>query len=122
MVEKSMDTTRNGAYLAALIGAPTVSVVYGITAVRLEDNQPVEVMMGMMDPSFEHWEHRPAPTRVVEVVDRLVEGDTVVTMFPTERGTLQLGPQVQVDVVGDGVETLALADDTGRRLLDLPRF
>jgi hypothetical protein len=80
-------------------------------------------MMGMIDPSLEHWDHRPAPTRMVEVVDRLVEGDTVVTLFPTERGTLQMGPEVMVDVLPEGVETLALAEDRpGRHLTDLPRF
>lgn len=109
--------------IAALMGAPMPSVVYGITAVRLERGHVCEVMMGMIDASLEHWELRPAPTRLVEVVDRLVEGDTIVTLFPTERGTLQLGPEVMVDVLPEGVETLALADDRpGRHLADLPRF
>jgi hypothetical protein len=82
-----------------------------------------EVMMGMVDPSLEHWDLRPAPTRLVEVVDRLVEGDTVVTLFPTERGTLQMGPEVKVDVMSEGTETLAAAEERpGRRLTDLPRF
>ncbi len=44
-------------------------------------------------PGLAQWDLRPAPTRLVEVVDRLVEGDTVVMLFPTERGTLQMGPQ-----------------------------
>lgn len=109
--------------LAALLGGPAASVVYGITAVRLEDGHVSEVMMGMIDPSLEHWDHRPAPTRMVEVVDRLVEGDTVVTLFPTERGTLQMGSEVMVDVLPGGVETLAVAEDRpGRHLTDLPRF
>jgi hypothetical protein len=79
--------------------------------------------MGMIDPSLDHWDLRPAPTRLVEVVDRLVEGDTVVMLFPTESGTLQMGPQVQVDVLPNGAETLAPAEEKpGRRLTDLPRF
>jgi len=99
------------------------SVLYGITAVRMEGSQVSEVMMGMIDPSLEHWDLRPAPTRLVEVVDRLVEGDTVVTLFPTERGTLRMGPQVQVDVLAGGAETLALAEERpGERLGDMPRF
>ncbi|RYY64287.1 MAG: hypothetical protein EOO24_56445, partial [Comamonadaceae bacterium] len=85
--------------LAALFGGPAASVVYGITAVRLDHGEVTEVMMGMVDPSLEHWDLRPAPTRMVEVVDRLVEGDTVVTLFPTERGTLRMGPEVMVDVL-----------------------
>lgn len=118
-----MESSRPGIPLAALLGGPPVSVVYGITAVRLEGGQVAEVMMGMIDPGLEHWDLRPAPTRLVEVVDRLVEGDTVVTLFPTERGTLQMGPEVMVDVLAEGVETLAVAEDRpGRRLVDLPRF
>jgi hypothetical protein len=77
----------------------------------------------MIDSSLEHWDLRPAPTRLVEVVDRLVEGDTVVTLFPTDRGTLQMGPEVKVDVLPEGTESLAAAEEQpGRRLTDLPRF
>jgi hypothetical protein len=123
MVEKSMELSRMGTPLAALTPVPLPSVLYGITAVRMEGSQVCEVMMGMIDPSLEHWDLRPAPTRLVEVVDRLVEGDRVVTLFPTECGTLQLGPQVKVDVLPEGTETLAAAEEQpGRRLRDLPRF
>jgi hypothetical protein len=123
MVEKSMQYARGFAPVVALAGAPAPAVLYGITAIRMEGAQVSEVMMGMIDPSLEHWDLRPAPTRVVEVVDRLVEGDTIVTLFLTERGSLQMGPQVQVDVQPEGTETLAAGDETtGRRLTDLPRF
>lgn len=118
-----MQSWRATAPLAALAAAPVPSVLYGITAVRLEDSQVAEVMMGMIDPSLEHWDLRPAPTRLVEVVDRLVEGDTIVTLFPTESGALQMGPQVKVDVQANGTEALAPAEEQpGRRLTDLPRF
>ena len=118
-----MESPRTTARLAALAHAPVASVVYGITAVRLEGDQVSEVMMGMIDRSLEHWDLRPAPTRLVEVVDRLVEGDTVVTLFPSESGRMQLGPEVQVAVLRNGTETLALAEEQpGRRLADLPRF
>jgi len=106
-----------------LVGGPAPSVLYGITAVRVEGSQVTEVMMGMVDPSLEHWDLRPAPTRLVEVVDRLVEGDTIVALFPTERGTLRMGSEVKVDVLPEGIETLAPEDDRpGQRLTDLPRF
>ncbi|MEJ5990437.1 hypothetical protein WG902_10585 [Ramlibacter sp. PS3R-8] len=122
MVEKSIPLARTFAPFAAL-AAPPATVLYGITAVRLEGDHVAEVMMGMIDPSLEHWDLRPAPTRLVEVVDRLVEGDTVVILFPTERGTLRMGSEVQVDVLPGGAETLVAEDDRpGRRLLDLPRF
>ena len=118
-----MEHSRSGAALAALADGPEPAVVYGITAVRMEAGQVTWVMMGMISPDLGHWDLRPAPTRLVEVVDRLVEGDTVVTLFPTERGTLQLGSQVTVDVLPEGTETLAAAEERpGRRLSDLPRF
>jgi hypothetical protein len=124
MVEKHMvSPSRASSTAAALAAGSVTSVVYGITAVRFEGAQVTEVLMGMIDPSLEQWDLRPAPTRRVEVVDRLVEGDTVVTLFPTERGTLQMGPQVKVDVLPEGTETLSLAEERpGQRLTDLPRF
>jgi hypothetical protein len=123
MVEKSMYSPRTSAVLSALAGSPAPSVLYGITAVHLEGNQVTQVMMGMIDPSLEHWDLRPAPTRLVEVVDRLVEGDTIVTLFPTESGRMQMGPQVKVDVLTEGTETLAAVEDaSGRRITDLPKF
>jgi hypothetical protein len=123
MVEKSLQPGRARAAHPALAGGPEPSVLYGITAIRLEGSQISEVLMGMVDPSLDHWDLRPAPTRLVEVVDRLVEGDTIVTLFRTERGTLQMGPQVKVDVLPEGTETLAAVEDKpGQRLLDLPRF
>ncbi len=96
---------------------------YGITAVRYAGAQVVEAMMGLIDRSQRRWDLRPAPTRVTEVVDRLVEGDTVISLFADEDGSLQPGPEVKVDVLPEGTETLALADDKpGRSLKDLPRF
>lgn len=97
--------------------------VYGITALRYAGSQIVEAMMGLVDSSLARWDLRPAPTRLVEVVDRLVEGDTVITLFPDEDGELHPGPQVKVDVLPEGTETLALTEEQpGRRLNDLPRF
>jgi hypothetical protein len=123
MVEKSMQSARAAALNPVLAGGAVSSVLYGITAVRMEGAQITEVMMGMIDPSLDHWDLRPAPTRLVEVVDRLVEGDTIVTLFPTERGTLQMGPQVKVAVLPEGTETLAPAQEmAGRRITDLPRY
>lgn len=96
---------------------------YGITALRYAGAQVVEAMMGLIDAGAARWDLRPSPTRVSEVVDRLVEGDTVISLFPDEEGHLQPGPEIKVDVLPEGVETLALADEQpGRRLLDLPRF
>lgn len=99
------------------------ATLYGITAVRFAGSQVVEAMMGLIDSSHESWDLRPAPTRVTEVVDRLVEGDRVISLFPDGEGHLRAGPEVKVDVLAEGVETLALADESsGRSLRDLPRF
>ena len=99
------------------------NATYGITAVRFAGSQVVEAMMGLIDRSQKRWDLRPTPTRVTEVVDRLVEGDTVISMFPDDEGGLQPGPEVKVDVLPEGTETLALAEEkTGRSIKDLPRF
>lgn len=96
---------------------------YGITAVRYAGAQIVEAMMGLIDSSHNRWDLRPAPTRLTEVVDRLVEGDTVISLFPDGEGHLQPGPEVKVDVLPEGTETLALDPEApGRTLRDLPRF
>lgn len=123
MVEKSIEVPRGSAGAYASLGMETAPVVYGITALHYEGTLLSTVMMGMFDPELERWELRPAPTRLVEVVDRLVEGDTIISLFPTERGTLAAGPEMKVEVLASGAETLALAQERpGRRLADMRRF
>jgi len=96
---------------------------YGITAVRYAGTQVVEAMMGLFDATQRRWDLRPTPTRVTEVVDRLVEGDTIISLFPDDAGGLEPGPEVKVDVLPEGTETLALAEEApGRSIKDLPRF
>jgi hypothetical protein len=47
----------------------------------------------------------------------------VISLFPGGDGQLHAGPEVKVDVLPEGTETLALADEApGRSLKDLPRF
>jgi hypothetical protein len=96
---------------------------YGITALRYAGANIVEAMMGLIDSTHARWDLRPAPTRLTEVVDRLVEGDTVISLFPDEDGGLAPGPEVKVDVLPEGTETLALEQEApGRTLRDLPTF
>ena len=96
---------------------------YGITALRYAGSQIVEAMMGLMDATAARWDLRPSPMRVTEVVDRLVEGDSVISLFPDDEGRLQPGPEIKVDVLPEGVETLALDEERPGRLIgDLPRF
>jgi hypothetical protein len=97
--------------------------IYGITALRYAGATLVGAMMGLIDTTRAKWDFRPAPTRVAEVVDRLVEGDCIISLFPDESGVLKPGPEVKVDVLPEGTETLALDDDApGRSIDDLPRF
>lgn len=99
------------------------NVKYGITALRYAGSQIVGAMMGLIDATQARWDSRPAPARVNEVVDRLVEGDTVISVFPDEDGKLRPGPEVKVDVLPEGTETLSLdRDEPGRRLCDLPTY
>ena len=99
------------------------NATYGITALRYAGMQIVEAMMGLIDTSRERWDIRPAPTRLTQVVDRLVEGDCVISLFPDEEGRLGPGPEIKVDVLAEGTETLALDEEApGRSLADLPRF
>ena len=97
--------------------------VYGIAAVRYAGSQVVEAMMGLIDSAQTRWDLRPSPTRIVEVIDRMVEGDTVISVFPDDAGGFAPGPEVKVDLLPEGTETLALEGDSpGRSLVDLPRF
>ena len=97
--------------------------LYGITAVRYSGSQVVGAMMGLIDSAHERWDLRPSPARVVEVIDRMVEGDRVISMFPDDEGRLAPGPEIKVDLLPEGTEVLTLDDDApGRSLGDLPRF
>lgn len=84
----------------------------------------VEAMMGLIDNVHERWELRPSPTRIVAVIDRMMEGDTVISMFPDAQGRLTPGPEVKVDLLTEGMEILVLDDEeaAGLSLNDLPRF
>ncbi|MBG9390119.1 hypothetical protein [Caenimonas aquaedulcis] len=99
------------------------NVIYGITALRYAGAQITGAMMGLIDATRAAWDMSPMPARLTEIVDRLVEGDKVISLFPDSEGGLQPGPEVKVDVLPEGTETLALAEEApGRRLRDLPRF
>ena len=99
------------------------NALYGITAVRYAGPQLVGAMMGLIDSARDRWDLRPAPARVVEVIDRMVEGDRVISMFPDDAGGFAPGPEIKVDLLPEGTETLATDDEQpGRSLKDLPRF
>ena len=97
------------------------NATYAITAVRFAGAHVVEAMMGLIDGTRARWDLSPAPTSVTEVVDRMVEGDTVISLLPDEEGRLHPGPEVKVDVLPGGAEILAFADE-GRSIAELPTF
>src|SRR5579859_7492340 len=68
--------------------------VHAITAVRLEpDSQRVtHVLWGQVSVNGEQFEVAPHESPVIEVVDALARGDTVVTVFPVE-GQRVAGPE-----------------------------
>ena len=97
--------------------------LYGITAVRYAGSQVVGAMMGLIDSAHERWDLWPSPARVVEVIDRMVEGDRVISMFPDDEGGFAPGPEIKVDLLPEGMETLTLdEEEEGLSLRDLPRF
>ncbi|MBC7602764.1 MAG: hypothetical protein H7255_08915 [Ramlibacter sp.] len=99
------------------------NAIYAITALQYAGPQIVGAMMGLIDPSEAEWDLLPAPIRVSEVVDKLVEGDTVISVFAGDDGRLAPGPAVMVDVLADSSETLAFEDEyPGRCLRDLPTY
>jgi|SRR6516225_9601779 hypothetical protein len=99
--------------------------VHAITAVRLDrDSRRVtHVLWGQVSVSGEQFEVAPHESPVIEVVDALAKGDTVVTVFPLD-GRRVAGPEVRsvVDEVGrEWIETLPVDSHPGRTLADLPR-
>ena len=100
--------------------------VHAITAVRLEQDsrRVTHVLWGQVSVSGEQFEVAPHESPVIEVVDALARGDTVVTVFPLD-GQRVAGPQVRrvVDEAGrEGIETVDVDSGPGRTLADLPRL
>jgi len=100
--------------------------VHAITAVRMDGNSQrvTHVFWGQVSVSGEHFEVAPHASPVIEVVDALAKGDTVVTVFPLGEQRVA-GPEIRrvVDEAGrEGIEMVVADSDAGRTLADLPRF
>ncbi|WP_321930368.1 phosphatidylserine/phosphatidylglycerophosphate/cardiolipin synthase [Paraburkholderia guartelaensis] len=100
--------------------------VHAITAVRMDGNlqRVTHVLWGLVSVSGEQFEVAPHASPVIEVVDALAKGDTVVTVFPQD-GQRVAGPEVRrvVDEAGrEGIEMVDADSDTRRTLADLPRL
>ena len=104
--------------------------MYGITAVRFEPSGAPridQVMMGLMARDGIGWEMPPTLVPLVEVVDRLLEGDVIVAVREQAGGALVHGApaalQVQDSLHGGWEESIAFPDDgAAPGLHDLPRF
>jgi hypothetical protein len=100
--------------------------VHAITAVRMDGSSQrvTHVLWGQVSVSGEQFEVAPHAAPVIEVIDALVKGDTVVTVFPLD-GQRVAGPEVRhvVDEAGrEGIEMVVAGSDAVRTLADLPRL
>ncbi|WP_432731446.1 hypothetical protein [Variovorax sp. W6] len=93
---------------------------FAVTAVRWADDNITHVLMGEVVKSGTVFKAEPVERPVIDAVDRLRRGDTVVLSFP---GALP-GPGLRVVVApnGDeGIETLPF-ELPNKTLRDLPTF
>jgi hypothetical protein len=100
--------------------------VHAITAVRLEQDlqRVTHVLWGQVSVSGEQFEVVPHESPVIEVVDALAKGDTVVTVFPLD-GQRVAGPEVRrvvYEAGREGIETVDVDSGPGQSLVDLPRL
>jgi len=97
--------------------------VYAITALRWRDRGIDQAMMGLLDTDRMQWDRAPTPARTSAVIDRLLEGDTIITLVGDPAHARRIGPSLKVGVSPEGEETFAedeaLHPDT---LRELPRF
>ena len=104
--------------------------MYGITAVRFEPSgvpRIDQVLMGLLAPGGHGWDMPHATVPLVEVIDRLLEGDQIVAVKEQAGGALICsGPaalQVQDSLNGGWEESIAFPDDAkAPGLRDLPHF
>ncbi len=97
--------------------------VYAITALRWRGQGIDQAMMGLLDVDRMKWDLAPAPARTSTVIDRLLEGDTVVTLMGDPSLARPIGPALKLGLSPEGEETLAV-DDTVQAdsLREMPRF
>lgn len=104
--------------------------MYGITAVRFEPSGAPridQVLMGLLTRDGRSWDWPPTSVPLVEVIDRLLEGDEIVAVREQAGGTLVCSGlaalQVQDSLHGGWEESIVFPDDAqAQDLHDLPRF
>jgi hypothetical protein len=86
-----------------------------------------QVLMGLLAPEASGWDMPPAAVPLIEVIDRLLEGDAIVAVREGVDGKLvHSGPahlQVQDSLHGGWEESIAFPEDShAPSLRDLPQF
>lgn len=98
---------------------------FAVTAARFQGERLVAVKMGELEPGKDYPAWRTEPVEVLphEVVDRLMGGDTVLTIYIVE-GHRVAGPKLKRALLGGGIESIELEQPghSGRTLRDLPAF
>ena len=97
--------------------------VYAITALRWRGRGIDQAMMGLLDTDRMQWDRAPTPAPTSAIIDRLLEGDTVITLVGDPAHPSRIGPGLKVGVSPEGEETLA--EDEALQpgsLRELPRF
>lgn len=97
--------------------------VYAINGVRIDSatGRVTHVRWAQVDPQRNQWVVDPFVEEVIGVVDAIVGGDDVWTIFTVGAQTV-LGPKVEVIVYAGGLEGIDVVDpkEAGRALADLP--
>lgn len=94
-----------------------------VTAVRYFPNGTQDsFMMGLVDTVANAWVVHPTAVPVIDVVDLLMAGSVVISLFPTPMG-LTPGPLLRVATLAGGVENVSMQEVIpGRSVADLPAF
>jgi hypothetical protein len=94
-----------------------------VTAVRYEAGALVGLSMGRADAGTRDWIVQPKEVPVLEVVDHLADSEQVATLFPVGDGQLVPGPNLQIIVLDNGVESVETEGaPPGQCVADLPRL
>jgi hypothetical protein len=97
--------------------------VLAVTAARYEAGALVGLSLGHADAATRDWIVQPKEVPVLEVVDHLADSEQVVTLYPAGNGQLVPGPNLQIIVLDNGVESVETEGaPEGRRVADLPRL
>lgn len=93
---------------------------YAVTALRWDNGQVVAAMMGEVKKEQTVFSAEPVHTQLIEVVDKIRGGDTVVLSFP---GALP-GPGLRVETLADGMETIEAmpSELPNKTLADMPTY